>query len=61
MSNAIDFPTELMHKDGNGDTIIYLYYINSTCKGSDVRQTFSPNNVAFQMVLEGGGVYCVSN
>ena len=44
-----------------GDISIIFYYLNSKCDGENIVAADGANKVAFAALLEGGGIYCVSN
>ena len=46
--------------DPAGSTIIHVVY-QAKCDGESVKAATGANNIAFVMVLEGGGKYCVNN
>ena len=43
-----------------GSTVIHMFY-QAKCDGESVKAATGANNIAFVMVLEGGGKYCVNN
>ena len=46
--------------DPVGSTMIYVLR-QAKCDGESVKAATGANNIAFVMVLEGGGKYCVNN
>ena len=47
-------------KNPSGSTMIYVVR-QAKCDGESVKAATGANNIAFVMVLEGGGKYCVNN
>ena len=43
-----------------GSTVIFVFH-QAKCDGESVKAATGANNIAFVMVLEGGGKYCVNN
>lgn len=57
---SADHPGMSYTSSGGGMTPIYYFY-DAICDGGQSVAKMGSNNIAFVIVLEGGGSYCVSN
>ncbi|MBS7346122.1 MAG: hypothetical protein KIG14_00205 [Candidatus Sacchiramonaceae bacterium] len=53
--------TDFDFKSADGSTRIYTFWRESKCEGNSVIRVNGTSKVAFLIVLESGGTYCLNN